>query len=163
MKKLEQKVSIITGAGSGMGKAIALLFALEGSRIVATDIDQNRLNDLKAEINQIGGEVTTLLSNIAKKEDVENMIQVSTATYGTLDILVNNAGVMDSFGAVHEVDDATLERLMKINFEGPFRAMRAAIKDVFLPKKSGVIVNICSKAGICGGQAARLILQVNGL
>ncbi len=150
LKKLENKISIVTGAGSGIGKAIALLFASEGSKVVATDIDQQRLDDLKAEIKQIGGEVTTLVSNVAKEEDVENMIKIATKTYGTLDILVNNAGIMDYFGAVHEVDNAVWEKLMKINVEGPFKAMRSAIKNVFLPKQSGVIVNICSKAGING-------------
>ncbi len=153
MKKLENKVSIVTGAGSGIGKAIAMLFASEGSKVVATDIDQKRLDDLKAEIKQMGGEVTTLLSDIAKEEDVENMIKSATTTYGTLDILVNNAGVGDNDTAVHEVDNAFFESRMKINFEGPFKAMRSAIKNVFLPKKSGVIINICSFSGIRGGGA----------
>ncbi len=151
MGKLDNKVCIITGAGSGIGKEIAMLFAAEGCKVVGTDIFQDRLDELKAEIKAKGGEITTLISNVAKEEDVENMIKVATTTYGTLDILVNNAGIMDYFGAVHEVDNAMLERLMKINFEGPFKAMRSAIKNVFLPKGSGVIVNLASKAGISGG------------
>lgn len=153
MKKLENKVSIVTGAGSGIGKEIAMLFASEGSKVVATDISQERLDELKTEIKQKGGEVTTLISNVTKEEDVENMIKVATTTYGTLDILVNNAGVMDNFGAVHEVDNAMWERCMKINAEGPFKAMRSAIKNVFLPKGAGVIVNVCSKGGLSGGAA----------
>jgi len=152
LKKLDNKVSIITGAGSGMGKAIALLFALEGSKVVATDIDQKRLDVLQNEIKEIGGEVTILLANMAKEEDVENMIQVATATYGTLDILVNNAGIMDNFEPVGELDNAVWEKVMKINVEGPFKAMRSAIK-IFLPKKSGVIINTSSLGGLTGAKA----------
>ncbi len=153
IKKLENKVSIITGAGSGIGEAIAILFASEGSKVIATDINQKRLDSLKDQIKQIGGEVTTLLSNVAKGEDVENMIKVAVDTYGTLDILVNNAGISDNYGAVHEVDDALLEKILKVNFEGPFKAMRSAIKNVFLPKGSGVIINTISKGGLSGGAA----------
>lgn len=151
MRKLENKVSVITGAGSGIGRQIALLFASQGSKVVATDIIQERLDEVKAEIKNMGGEVTTLIANVMKEEDIENMIKVATTTYGTLDILVNNAGIMDYFGAVHEVDNSMLDKLMKINFEGPFKAMRSAIKNVFLPKGAGVVINIISKAGISGG------------
>ncbi len=150
MKKLENKVAIVTGAGSGIGKEITMLFASEGCKVVGTDIVQERLDELKADAKNMGLEITALLSNMMKEEDIENMIKVATTTYGTLDILVNNAGIMDYFGAVHEVDNGLLERNMKINFEGPFKAMRSAIKNVFLPKQSGVIINIASKAGITG-------------
>lgn len=153
LKKLESKVSIVTGAGSGIGKEIAILFASEGSKVVATDIVQERLDELKAEIKQKGGEVTVIIANVAKEEDIENMIKVAVDTYGTLDILVNNAGVMDNFGGVHEVDNNLWEKIMKINLDGPFKAMRSAIKNVFLPKEAGVIINILSKGGISAGAA----------
>ncbi len=152
MKKLDKKVALVTGAGSGMGKAIALLFAAEGSKVIATDIDQKRLDALKTEIHAKGGEVTTVLANMAKEEDIENMILVATKTYGTLDILVNNAGIMDNFQPVGEVDNKLWEKVMKINVEGPFKAMRAAVK-IFLSHGNGVIINICSVGGLKGGVA----------
>jgi NAD(P)-dependent dehydrogenase (short-subunit alcohol dehydrogenase family) len=152
MKKLENKVSIVTGACAGMGKAIALLFAAEGSNVVAADIDQKRLDALKKEINEKGGEVTTLLANMAREEDIENMIKTAITNYGTLDILVNNAGIMDSFQPVGEVENAMWERVMKINVEGPFKAMRSAVK-IFLAKGKGNIINICSIGGLKGGAA----------
>ncbi|MHB9055858.1 MAG: glucose 1-dehydrogenase [Paludibacteraceae bacterium] len=152
MKKLENKVSIITGSGSGMGKAIAHLFASEGSKVVATDIDQKRLDTLKSEIREKGGEVTTLIADMAKEEDVENMIKVAVDTYGTLDILVNNAGIMDQFQPVGEVENSTWEKVMKINLEGPFKAMRSAVK-IFLAKGNGNIINVCSIGGLKGGVA----------
>lgn len=152
MNKLENKVSIVTGAGSGMGKAIALLFAAEGSKVIATDIDQERLDALSAEIKEQGGELVTLIANMANEEDIENMISTAVSTYGTLDILVNNAGIMDNFQPVGELENSTMEKVMKINFEGPFKAMRSAIK-IFLGKGSGNIINICSIGGIKGGAA----------
>ena len=152
MKKLENKVSVITGAGSGMGRAIAVLFAAEGSKVVATDINQERLEALSAEIKEKGGEVTTLISNIAQEEDIENMINMAVSTYGTLDILVNNAGIMDHFAPVGELDNAMWENVMKVNVDGPFKAMRSAVK-VFLKNGSGVIVNIASVGGVNGARA----------
>ena len=152
MNKLKNKVSIVTGAGAGMGKAIALLFAAEGSKVVATDINQERLDELSKEIKGNGGELETLRANMAKEEDIENMINVAVARYGTLDILVNNAGIMDNFQPVADVDNSTLEMVMKINFEGPFKAMRCAMK-IFLGKGSGNIINISSIGGIKGGVA----------
>ncbi|MBN1535086.1 MAG: glucose 1-dehydrogenase [Anaerolineales bacterium] len=152
MRKLENKVSLITGAGAGMGKAIALLFAAEGSKVVATDIVPSRLDELKNEIQSTGGEVTTLVTDMAKEEDVEAMIKAVIDTYGTLDILVNNAGIMDHFQPVGEVDNAMWEKVMAINVTGPMQAMRSAVK-VFLGKGSGVIINVSSLGGINGARA----------
>ena len=152
MKKLENKVSIVTGAGAGMGKAIAILFASEGSKVVATDIDPTRLDLLKKEISAFGGEVTTLVADMAKEDDIEKMINVAVEKYGTLDILVNNAGIMDNFLPVAEVDNQMWEKVMKVNLEGPFKAMRSAIK-IFLAKGSGNIINIASLGGLKGGVA----------
>lgn len=152
MKKLENRVSIITGAGSGMGKAIALLFASEGSKVVATDINQERLDLLEKEIEEIGGIVHTVLANVAKEEDIENMINVATSSFGTLDILVNNAGIMDHFAPVGEVDNSMWEKVMAVNVDGPFKAMRSALK-IFLAKGSGNIINIASLGGLNGARA----------
>ena len=152
MKKLENKVSVVTGAGAGMGRAIALLFVAEGSKVVATDINQSRLDTLREEIEAAGGEVTTVLADMAKAEDIDNMIRTAVEKYGALDVLVNNVGVMDNFAPVGEVDDATWDRVMKINVDGPFRAMRAAV-NIFLAKGGGVIVNIISVGGLHAARA----------
>lgn len=152
MKKLENKVAIVTGAGAGMGRAIAILFAAEGSKVLATDIDQSRLDELKNEIQKSGGEVTTLVANMAIEDDIEAMIDAAVKTYGTLDVLVNNAGIMDNFQPVGEVENSMWERVMSINVNGPFKAMRSAVK-IFLAKGSGNIINICSVGGLKGGVA----------
>lgn len=152
MKKLAGKTAVVTGAGSGMGKAITLLFAAEGCKVVATDINQQRLDALQTEINAAGGEVTTLLANMAAEEDIERMIATAVSTYGTLDILINNAGIMDHFAPVGELDNNMWEKVMNVNVTGPMKAMRAAVK-IFLAKGSGSIVNIASIGGLCGARA----------
>ena len=152
MKKLENKVAIITGAGAGMGKAIAILFAINGCKVIAADINQDRLNALDAEVKKMGGIITTIKANMANEVDVDAMINLAKSTYGTLHILVNNAGVMDNFQPVGEVDNETWDHVMKVNVDGPFKAMRAAIK-IFMENGSGNIINIASIGGLKGGVA----------
>lgn len=152
MKKLTGKTAVVTGAGSGMGKAIALLFAAEGCKVVATDINQQRLDALRKEIKAGGGDATTLIANMAAEEDIERMIATAVSTYGTLDILINNAGIMDHFAPVGELDNSMWEKVMNINVTGPMKAMRAAVK-IFLAKGSGCIVNIASIGGLYGARA----------
>ncbi|WET68607.1 glucose 1-dehydrogenase [Sphingobacterium sp.] len=152
MRKLENKVAIVTGAGSGMGKAIAIRFAKEGAKIIAADINSERLESLQEEIDNFGGTASTIITNVAKEDDINAMVELAIASYGTLDILVNNAGIMDSFEPVSEVSNALYERVMKINVEGPLKAMRKAMS-VFLPKNEGNIINICSIGGLNAGRA----------
>ncbi|MBC6490368.1 3-ketoacyl-ACP reductase [Flavihumibacter stibioxidans] len=152
MKKLDNKVALVTGAGSGLGKAISLLFAAEGARLVASDINETSLAALKEEVSGNGGTITTVVANMAKAEDIENMISLAVKEYGTLDIVVNNAGIMDNFSPVAEVDDQVWQRLMDVNLTGPFKAMRASLK-IMLAKQSGVIVNIASIGGLQGARA----------
>ena len=152
MKKLENKVAVITGAGAGMGKAITLLFVNNGCKVIAADINQDRLNTLDAEVKKLGGIITTIKANMANDVDINAMIDLAKTTYGTLNILVNNAGVMDNFQPVGEVDNETWDRVMKVNVDGPYKAMRGAIK-IFMENGSGNIINIASIGGLKGGVA----------
>ncbi len=152
MRKLENKIAIVTGAASGMGRAISLAFAKEGSKVVAADINQEKLDMLADEIRKTGGEVATVIANVAKEQDIENMVHTAVLTYGGLDILVNNAGIMDHFAPVGDLDNDMWEKVMSINLDGPFKAMRSALKH-FLPKKNGIIINVTSLGGLNGARA----------
>lgn len=151
MEKLKNQVSIITGAASGMGREIALLFAENGSRIVATDINAEGLEELKTRVEALGGEIVTLATDITRQENINRLVELAVAEFGTLDILVNNAGIMDNFEPAGTSSDEVYERVMSINATTPLKLIRKAL-EVFLPKKQGVIVNITSLAGLNGGR-----------
>ncbi|MGK7926407.1 MAG: SDR family NAD(P)-dependent oxidoreductase, partial [Spirulina sp.] len=153
MKKLEGKVSIVTGAASGMGKEMALLFLSEGSKVIAADISQARLDELKKEVEANGHEIVTVIADISKEDQIDNMIKTATDAYGRLDVLVNNAGIMDHFDPIAEVDNAMWEKIMKIDLYGNFYAMRSACKLFLEQEGGGTIVNNGSIAGIAGGRA----------
>jgi NAD(P)-dependent dehydrogenase (short-subunit alcohol dehydrogenase family) len=152
MRKLENKVAIVTGAASGLGKAITLLYTAEGAKVVAADINEKTLNELKTEIERKGGTITAVVTNTANADDIENMVRQAVKAYGTVDILVNNAGIMDDFSPVGDVKDEIWDRVMAVNLNGPYKAMRAALR-IMLEKKYGVIVNIASIGGLQGARA----------
>ncbi|WP_431200630.1 SDR family NAD(P)-dependent oxidoreductase [Mucilaginibacter sp. P19] len=105
MKQLSQKVALVTGAGSGIGKAIAKLFAEQGAKVMLTDIHQSNIEAVAAEIRANGGMVACIAADISVKGDVQLVMKHVHNTFGTLDILVNNAGVMDNFTPVTDVTD----------------------------------------------------------
>lgn len=152
MNTLTSKVALITGAGSGIGKAIAELFAREGAKVVLTDIHQENIEAVAAEITAIGGIASCIAADVSDKKDVQLVMKYIISTYHTLDILVNNAGVMDNFTAVGDLSDELWEKVIGTNLKGPFLTCREAIP-VFLEKGSGTIINIGSIAGLFGGRA----------
>jgi NAD(P)-dependent dehydrogenase (short-subunit alcohol dehydrogenase family) len=135
-----------------MGRAIALLFAKEGARVVVSDINLETLNKVVAEITFDGGIATAVMGNVAKEQDIQNIVDTAINTYGTLDILVNNAGIMDNFVPAAEVTDELWERVFAVNITGPMRATRKALP-IFIKKGAGIIVNIASAGGLLGSRA----------
>ncbi len=150
--KLENKVAVVTGAGSGMGKAIAILFAREGAKVIVSDMNLETANAVVAVITSEGGIATAITANVAKEKDVQNMIDAAVSTYGTLDILVNNAGIMDNFVPAAAITDELWEKVFAVNITGPMRAIRKALP-IFMEKKSGIIINIASAGGLLGSRA----------
>lgn len=151
-EKLTGKVAVITGAGSGIGRAMATLFASEGAKVVVADIVEERVNEVVAAINEAGGSATGVVVNVASQEDVSRMIERATEHFGRLDILCNNAGIMDRMAPVHEVSDELWERVLSVNLTGPFLACREAIP-IMREQGSGVILNTSSLAGVNGSRA----------
>lgn len=150
--KLQDKVAVVTGAASGMGKAIAELYAKEGAKVIVADLNLEGANAVAEGIQNNGGTAKAIQVNVAKLEDVENMIDTAVSEYGTLDILVNNAGIMDGFEPVGDILDERWDLIFDVNTKGVMRAMRKAIP-LFLEKGKGVIVNIASTGGLNGAHA----------
>ncbi len=167
MKKLENKVSLITGASAGMGRAMAILFASEGSKVVASDINQSGLEKLKKEAEEKGLELTTLVADVSKEEDIKKMVDLAVSSYGSLDVLVNNAGIIDDFKTVGEASNDLWDRIIAVNLTGPFKISRAAVHVMEKQENGGVIINNSSIGGMFGvrGGAAYVTSKhgLNGL
>src|SRR5690606_39374600 len=108
--RLKGKVAVITGAGSGMGRATALLFAREGATVVGSDINAANLEAVAAEATAAGGKMIGVAGDIAVRDEAEALIQRAIDEFGQLDVLVNNAGIMDHMEAVANFRDETFER-----------------------------------------------------
>jgi NAD(P)-dependent dehydrogenase (short-subunit alcohol dehydrogenase family) len=152
MQKLQGKGTVVTGAGSGMGKSIAILFAGEGASVIAADINQESINAVVNEICKAGGKAKAVIADVTKEEDIQNMIDEAVNTYGTLDILVNNAGIMDNFAPTEKVTDQVWEKVFAVNSTGPMRTIRKALP-IFIEKNAGIIINIASVGGLVGSRA----------
>jgi len=150
--RLKGKVAVITGAGSGMGREMAKLFAAEGAKVVAADIVPTGIEQVVGEIRSAGGTATAVVANVAVQDDVDAMIDTAVKEYGRLDILVNNAGIMDRATPVADVSNDLWNRVMAVNLNGPFYACRKAVP-IMLGQGGGSIVNIASVAGVRGGAA----------
>lgn len=150
--KLKDKVAIVTGAASGMGKAIAIRYAKEGAKVVLSDINQEALDEVVGYINSSGGRAISVYANVAKKDDIEHLVDITVNTYKTVDILVNNAGIMDNFLPAAEITDELWDRVININTTGPMRLIRRCLP-IFLDKKQGIIINNASIGGLYGSRA----------
>ncbi|MBU3179194.1 SDR family oxidoreductase [Clostridium estertheticum] len=150
--KLKEKIAIVTGAASGIGKCIAILYAKEGANVVVSDIDLEGAKATVAEIEANGGSAMAVLTNVAKEEDIQNLIDITVKTYGTVDILVNNAGIMDNMAAAADVTDELWDRVFAVNTTSVMRATRKVLP-IFLTKGVGVIINMVSVGGLRGGTA----------
>lgn len=150
--KLNGKVAVITGGGSGIGRETAILFAKEGAKVVIGDWNEKTLEETVELIRSAGGEVTGLKGNVAVQAEAEALVDTAINTYGRVDILVNNAGVMDNNQGAGEVSNEMWERVMGINVNGPLYLSRRAIPNM-VKNGGGVIVNIASAAGVGGGAA----------
>lgn len=148
----KDKVVIVTGAASGIGKATAQAFAAEGAKLVLGDIVSDKLTATVDELKAAGTQVVGLVGNVADVNDANALVDLAKSHFGRLDVLVNNAGIMDRFLPVGEVTDETWNRVFAVNVNGPMYTMRRAIP-IMVEQGGGVIVNVSSAAGLGGGFA----------
>jgi NAD(P)-dependent dehydrogenase (short-subunit alcohol dehydrogenase family) len=141
--RVEGKACVVTGAGSGIGRAIAVRLAEEGGRVVCADIDPAGAEQTASEI---GGEAIALRIDVSDPAQVDTMIGQCLERYGGVEVLVNNAGV-NIPGVLHEVPDDVIDRTLAVNVKGPIYGCRAAIPHM-LSRGGGSIVNISSVNGI---------------
>lgn len=148
MKLLESKVAIITGAGSGIGKATAELFASEGAKVVISDISEKNGEAVVEVIKKSGGEAFFVKADSSKAEDNEALVRQTLQKYGSLDIAVNNAGIGGPFGPTGEYPIDGWKKVIDINLSGVFYGLRYQIPAML--EKGGSIINIASILGQAG-------------
>ncbi|MGO1059697.1 SDR family NAD(P)-dependent oxidoreductase [Planococcus sp. FY231025] len=155
MARLEGKVAIITGAGSGQGAEEARLFAKEGAKVVATDIQEDKVKAVADEINaQYEGAAIAMKQDVTDERVWQTVVEEAVAKFGKVDILINNAGIggAEGFGKIDDVDLAGWERFMTVNATSNFLGIKSVVPEMRKSGK-GSIVNISSMAGIVGGAA----------
>jgi NAD(P)-dependent dehydrogenase (short-subunit alcohol dehydrogenase family) len=148
MKLLEKKVAIITGAGSGIGKATAELFAKEGAKVIVSDINEANGKSAVDEIKKTGGEAFFVKADSSKPEDNEALVKQAIEKYGALDIAVNNAGIGGPLGETGKYPIDGWQKVIDINLSGVFYGLRYQIPAML--EKGGSIVNIASILGSAG-------------
>jgi len=137
--KLKDKVALITGAGSGIGQATALLFAREGARVAVVDVREEAAKATAQEIERAGGQALALRADVSLPADNQAAVEQTVARWGRLDIFYANAGVPERPTPVEDVDEATFDRIMAVNVKGPFLGVKYAAP-IMKRQRSGVIL-----------------------
>lgn len=148
--RLEGKVIYVSGAASGMGRVACTLFAAQGAKLLATDIDKNRLAELSAEVEKAGGQIIALEADIADDAGVAKVFEAGAKHFGKVDALYNNAGIMpDEDTSVVETPEDVYQRVMNVNVKGVWSSCRYGVP--LLEKAGGgSIINIASFVGLVG-------------
>jgi NAD(P)-dependent dehydrogenase (short-subunit alcohol dehydrogenase family) len=146
--RLKDKAALVTGAGSGIGRGIALMFAAEGARVTAADVDRSGGEATVREIAEAGGQAHFEYADISQRASVQHLVEAAVARWGGLDVLVNNAGIV-RVGSVTETSLEDWDAVMNTNLRGTFLCSRAALPHL-VASGHGAIVNIGSIGGLHG-------------
>lgn len=146
--RLKDKVALITGAGSGIGRASAIRFAQEGARVVVVDWKPQGGQETVAKIRAQGGEAIFVEADVSRDEDARRMIQTAVRTYGGLHVLFNNAAIQ-VFGTLPDTSEADWQRVMDVNLKGVYLGCKYAIPQM-IAQGGGSIINMSSALGLVG-------------
>lgn len=149
---LDGRSVIVTGASSGIGRAAALAFAAEGSKVLVADLNAEGAQTVVKEIEEAGGTAVAVTGDLSEQAVVDRVAATAVERFGGVDVLVNNAGIMDRMSALADVDDAEWERVIRVNLTAPFLLTRAILPHM-LAAGRGAVVNTASEAGLRGSAA----------
>ena len=146
--RLNNKVAIVTGAGSGFGEAIARRYAEEGARVVVNDIVEKAARRVADDINAAGGEAAAEVADVARDADVQRLVRSAVDRFGRLDIVVNNAGTTHRNRPMLEVEEDEFDRIYAVNVKGVYNCLRLGV--MAMKARGGVILNVASVAATAG-------------
>jgi len=148
--RLQDKVCIITGGGSGMGLVAAEMFAREGAKVVVAEVSEAAGDDATRAVKEAGGEATFVGADVSNERDAQAMVDHAIATYGRVDVLYNNAGIMPAADhSLVDTDVATWDKVMAVNLRGVFLGCKYAIPRM-VEQGSGSVINIASFVALLG-------------
>lgn len=147
--RLLQKVAIITGAGSGIGRATAMLFAQEGAKVVVADINAGSGSETASQISNNGGKAFFLEVDVSKERDVRDLIKTTVKEFGKLDVLFNNAGITGVSGPIWRTSQSEWDRIFDVNLKGIFYGCKYAIP-ALKKNRQGSIINTASELALVG-------------
>ena len=154
--RLDGKVAIITGAGSGIGREAALLFAREGARVIVAEVADDAGRRTVADIASAGGQAHFVHADVSKAADAESMVAAAEKTYGKLNVLFNNAGIFPTAdGSVVDTDEETWDLVMRVNLKGVFLGCKYAIP-ALLRAGGGSLINTASFVALMGAATAQI-------
>lgn len=146
--KLKDKVAIVTGGGRGIGRAVSLLFAAEGARVVVVEYDEEPGKEVAGEIESSGGEAISVNGDVTDRGKVDDMAKTALDKFGRIDILVNNAGVIMP-AMLNKMTMEQFDKVMDVHVRGAFMCIQA-VSENMMEKNYGKIINVTSSAGIMG-------------
>ena len=153
--KLQDRVALVTGGGSGIGRATAELFAREGSRVVVADLNGPAASQVAEQIQSNGGEAISIQADVSKAKDAEEMVTYTIASYGQIDILFNSAGIIGREAYLWEATEEDFDQIISVNLKGVFLPCKYAIPHM-LERQSGVILSMSSLGGLVARRANSL-------
>lgn len=148
-EQLRDKVTVVTGGASGIGKATALAFSREGANVVVADISVEMGDEVVSMIKQVGGDAIFVKTDVSQAAQVQSLVQSTINTYGRLDYACNNAGIEGLTASTAECSEDNWDRTININLKGVWLCMKYEIPEM-LKQRTGTIVNIASAAGLVG-------------